>query len=66
MSVTTTARPEQASRKTYTAKAFAAHSASSALGPHSIVRREPLPTDVQIQVLYCGVCHSDLHQVRNE
>ncbi|MDT8066804.1 MAG: NAD(P)-dependent alcohol dehydrogenase [Terriglobia bacterium] len=67
MSVTPAITPERAaSRKTYTAKAFAAHSASSALAPHNVERREPLPTDVQIQVLYCGVCHSDLHTVRNE
>ncbi len=67
MSVTPTVTPERrASGKTYTAKAFAAHSATSPLGPHTIQRREPLPTDVQIEVLYCGVCHSDLHTVRNE
>jgi len=47
-------------------KAYAAQSATSPLGPHSIARRDPLPTDVQIDILYCGVCHSDLHQVRNE
>lgn len=52
--------------KTFTAKAFAAQSATSGLAAHSIPRREPLPTDVQIEILYCGVCHSDLHQVRNE
>lgn len=67
MSVTSTVTPgRQASGKTYTAKAFAAKSATSPLGPHTIQRREPLPTDVQIEVLYCGVCHSDLHTVRNE
>ena len=47
-------------------KAFAAQSATSLLAPHSIARREPLATDVAIEILYCGVCHSDLHQVRNE
>ena len=52
--------------KTYTAKAFAASSAKSSLGPLTIVRRDPRPQDVQIEILYCGVCHSDLHQVRNE
>jgi len=45
---------------------FAAKSASSPLAPFSFARREPLPQDVQIEVLYCGVCHSDLHTVRNE
>jgi alcohol dehydrogenase (NADP+) len=52
--------------KTYTAKAFAARSANSDLAPASIKRRAPRPKDVQIEILYCGVCHSDLHQVRDE
>ena len=49
-----------------TVKSWAAQSATSALAPFSIGRREPLPQDVVIDILYCGVCHSDLHQVRNE
>lgn len=52
--------------QTFTAKAFAVESPTSRLTPFSIPRRSPRPQDVQIQVLYCGVCHSDLHQVRNE
>src|SRR5271167_4775228 len=52
--------------QTFTAKAFAAHSATSPLAPYSFSRRSPRPEDVQIEILYCGVCHSDLHQVRNE
>ncbi len=52
--------------KTFTSKAFAAQSDSSPLGPHTIARREPGPQDVQIEILFCGVCHSDLHTVRNE
>src|SRR6202158_2066848 len=52
--------------KAYPAKAYGAQSPTSALGPVAIQRRAPLPTDVQIEILYCGVCHSDLHQVRNE
>src|ERR1700736_3893836 len=52
--------------QTFTAKAYAAHSAGSPLAPFAIARRSPRPQDVQIQILYCGVCHSDLHQVRNE
>ena len=47
-------------------QAFAAQSATSPLAPHSIARREPLDTDVALEILYCGVCHSDLHQSRNE
>ncbi len=53
-------------RDASTIKAFAARSATSPLGPFSIPRREPKAKDVQIQILYCGVCHSDLHTVRNE
>ena len=52
--------------KTFTTKAYAARSATSPLAPTSIARRAPQPKDVQIQILYCGVCHSDLHQVRDE
>ena len=47
-------------------KAFSALSATSPLAPFSIDRRDPLPTDVQIEILFCGVCHSDIHQARNE
>ena len=52
--------------QTFTAKAYAAHSATSPLAPFTLARRSPRPQDVQIEILYCGVCHSDLHQVRNE
>jgi uncharacterized zinc-type alcohol dehydrogenase-like protein len=47
-------------------KAFAAQDAESILGPWNLERRTPGPMDIQIEILYCGVCHSDLHQVRNE
>jgi alcohol dehydrogenase (NADP+) len=50
----------------YSTKAFSASSASARLGPATIERREPTASDVQIQVLFCGVCHSDLHFARNE
>jgi uncharacterized zinc-type alcohol dehydrogenase-like protein len=46
--------------------AYAAPDAASPLAPHSIERREPGAHDVVIDVLFCGVCHSDIHQVRNE
>jgi uncharacterized zinc-type alcohol dehydrogenase-like protein len=52
--------------QTHAAKAFAAQSATSGLAPHVVQRRSPGPQDVEIEILYCGVCHSDLHQVRNE
>src|SRR5438477_7763188 len=46
--------------------AYAAQSATSGLAPLSIMRREPSPEDVEIEILFCGICHSDLHSVRNE
>jgi len=45
---------------------YGANSAQSPLAPFSFERREPGPRDIQIEILYCGVCHSDLHTVRNE
>lgn len=51
---------------TFAAKSYAAQSAASGLAATSIRRRDPLPNDVQIEILFCGVCHSDLHQVRDE
>jgi uncharacterized zinc-type alcohol dehydrogenase-like protein len=50
----------------YKAKAYSAQTQTSPLAPASIQRRDPGPHDVQIKILYCGVCHSDLHTVRNE
>jgi uncharacterized zinc-type alcohol dehydrogenase-like protein len=54
------------SQPTHPAKAYAAQSPTSGLQASSIRRRNPLPQDVEIEILYCGVCHSDLHQVRDE
>lgn len=51
---------------TRTARSYAAQAATEALAPHVINRRELQPHDVAIDILYCGVCHSDLHQARNE
>jgi uncharacterized zinc-type alcohol dehydrogenase-like protein len=50
----------------YNAKAYSAGSATSPLAQTTIARRDPTDTDVQIEILFCGICHSDLHQVRNE
>ena len=50
----------------YKAKAYSAASATSSLASTTITRRDPTEHDVQIDILYCGICHSDLHQVRNE
>ena len=50
----------------YNTKAYAAASATSPLASTTIARRDPTANDVQIEILFCGICHSDLHQVRNE
>lgn len=50
----------------YPARAYAAQSATSDLAPYSFARRALRPDDVRIDILYCGVCHSDLHQARND
>lgn len=47
-------------------KAYGSHSATEELKPLKISRREVLPKDVQIEILYCGVCHSDIHTARSE
>jgi len=50
----------------YKAKAYSAASAKSPLASTTIARRDPTEHDVQIEILFCGICHSDLHQARNE
>ncbi len=50
----------------YPTKAFAAAGATALLAETTIQRRQPTEHDVRIEILFCGVCHSDLHQVRNE
>jgi hypothetical protein len=47
-------------------KSYAVHSATDTLAPWSFERREPGPRDVLIEILFCGVCHSDIHQARGE
>jgi uncharacterized zinc-type alcohol dehydrogenase-like protein len=51
---------------TKTVKGYAANSATTPLGPFQIERRDPGAHDIQIEILYCGVCHSDIHFARNE
>ena len=48
------------------AKAYAAQTPTSNLTPWNFQRREVGPYDVQFDILYCGVCHSDLHQIHND
>ena len=50
----------------FQAKGYAAPDAHSPLAPFSFERRDPRPRDVQIEILHCGICHSDLHQARND
>ncbi|OGC78283.1 MAG: hydroxyacid dehydrogenase [candidate division Zixibacteria bacterium RBG_16_50_21] len=50
----------------YYSKAYSAASATSPLASTTIPRRDPTERDVQIEILFCGICHSDLHTVRNE
>jgi uncharacterized zinc-type alcohol dehydrogenase-like protein len=51
---------------TYNAKAYSAASETSPLASTNIKRREPTERDVQIEILFCGICHSDVHSVRDE
>ena len=50
----------------FNAKAFSTASPTSPLAPTVIARRDPTENDVQIEILFCGICHSDLHMARNE
>jgi uncharacterized zinc-type alcohol dehydrogenase-like protein len=50
----------------YKTKAYSAASATSPLAGTTIPRRDPTEHDVQIEILFCGICHSDLHSVRND
>ncbi len=50
----------------YNSKAYSAASATSPMASATIARRDPTEHDVQIEILFCGICHSDLHSVRNE
>ncbi|HZL69000.1 MAG TPA: alcohol dehydrogenase catalytic domain-containing protein, partial [Candidatus Limnocylindrales bacterium] len=63
--VLTPERPVKQQGRTRTT-GYAAQSSTSPLQPFSLERRDPGPQDVQIEILFCGVCHSDLHTVRNE
>jgi uncharacterized zinc-type alcohol dehydrogenase-like protein len=53
-------------KMTMNVRGYAAQSAKDNLAPHRFMRRDPRPDDVTIEILYCGVCHSDLHQARND
>lgn len=65
-----TASPQTATTKSGTGRmaalGYAAQNATSPMAPFKFERRTPGPNDVQIAIMYCGVCHSDLHQVRDE
>src|SRR3954464_14557155 len=53
-------------RPMFNGKAYSADSATSPLASTTIARRDPTENDVQIEILFCGICHSDLHTVRDE
>jgi uncharacterized zinc-type alcohol dehydrogenase-like protein len=57
---------EEKSTTVLPTKGYAAYDAPGPLRPFSFQRRDPGPTDVQLEILFCGVCHSDLHIARNE
>jgi alcohol dehydrogenase (NADP+) len=65
VSAETGTRTSSATTQSATA-AYAAQSPDSGLAPFTIERRELRPHDVQLEILYCGVCHSDIHMARNE
>ena len=52
--------------KSWNAKAYAAAGPTASLAPMTIARRDPAERDVHVEILYCGICHSDLHTVRDE
>ena len=66
--MTTSTAPATSAGKiaTFPAHAYAAFDHTSPLGPFELNRRAPGPRDVQIDILYCGVCHSDLHTAKSE
>ena len=64
--MSTTTQVSSESRSQYKAEAYAASSASSPVAPTIIPRRDPDENDIQIKILFCGICHSDLHTIRNE
>jgi len=50
----------------FATQGYATHAADQPLKPFSFERRDPTPRDVQIEILFCGICHSDPHIARNE
>jgi uncharacterized zinc-type alcohol dehydrogenase-like protein len=47
-------------------RAFGTSAPANPLAPMTITRRDPGPTDVEMEILFCGVCHSDVHTARGE
>src|SRR5689334_8227115 len=66
MGATKTSAEGATAMKTKNVKAFGTEAAAADLQQLNIRRRYPTPHDVEIDILYCGVCHSDLHTARNE
>src|SRR4051812_30280360 len=66
MEATVTTAEGATTANTKAVRAYGTEAADAPLNQLNIGRREPTPHDVEIEILYCGVCHSDLHTVRNE
>src|SRR3954470_9506250 len=66
MEAVRTASEKATTNKTKSVRAFGTEAAEAPLDQLGIRRRKPTPHDVEIDILYCGVCHSDLHTARNE
>src|SRR5919112_1607283 len=66
MESTKLAQEPKASIQSRQVKAFGTEAADARLNALNIKRRKPTPHDVEIEILFCGVCHSDLHTARNE
>src|ERR1044072_5645374 len=66
MDATRTTAEGATALRTKQVKAFGTQAAEAALDQLNISRRKATPHDIEIEILYCGVCHSDLHTARNE
>ena len=59
-------RGKHHNRNMLTSRGYAAQSATEALAPFLFERRDPGPSDVVVDIQYCGVCHTDIHMTRND
>src|SRR5688572_27465496 len=66
METTTSSTAQSTVKDSLPTRSYAAQDASSGLSPWNFERRKPGPHDVQIEIRYCGVCHTDIHFVRDD